>query len=148
MRKEGYHYRESGLQNVWLKNGFSIKQTSYGEGVSIVDIEGLHCAIAKALCRKHRLSGPEFRFLRKELGFSQRMLGDLIGASDQSISLWERRGRVPESPTRLVQMLCQEKMNGAVQVQQALAHLREIDDARQAEILMTRSSRGTWKEAA
>lgn len=148
MRKQGYHYLESGMRNVWLQNGFEIKQTPYGEGVSIVDVEGLHRAIGSALAGKPKLSGPEFRFLRKELGFSQRMLGDLIGSSDQSVSLWERRGRVPDSAARLIQMLYQDKMNGPVKVQRALERLRAIDDAKQAEILMARSSRGTWKEAA
>ena len=36
-----YHYVECGLPNVWLRNGFEKKQTPYGEGVSISDIERL-----------------------------------------------------------------------------------------------------------
>lgn len=43
--KNHYHYVTSGLSNVWLKNGFSVKETEYGRSVSIHDIEGLHKAI-------------------------------------------------------------------------------------------------------
>ena len=47
-----YHYVECGLPNVWLRNGFEKKQTPYGEGVSISDIEGLHRCISRTLCDK------------------------------------------------------------------------------------------------
>ena len=40
-----YHYKESGLDNVYLENGFTIHKTPYGEGVSIQDTAGLHKAI-------------------------------------------------------------------------------------------------------
>jgi len=37
----GYHYRECGLDNVWLLNGYELHDTPYGKGVSFVDVEGL-----------------------------------------------------------------------------------------------------------
>jgi len=63
-----YHYTESGLQNVWLENGYSKVRTKYGTGVAIHDVDGLHRMIGKTIARKPRMTGAEFRFLRKQLG--------------------------------------------------------------------------------
>ena len=30
-----YHYTESGLRNVWLENGYTVRQTPYGETIAI-----------------------------------------------------------------------------------------------------------------
>src|SRR3981081_3052180 len=60
-----YHYRECGLPNVYLENGYHEIETPYGRGVSIEDVEGLHIAIAHALVEeKPSLTGPEVRFIR------------------------------------------------------------------------------------
>ena len=55
-----YHYTESGFPNVWLKDGYVVRQTPYGEGVAICDVAGLHEAICSArvkaqekLCFEH-----------------------------------------------------------------------------------------------
>ncbi len=37
--KNGYRYTESGVTNVWLANGYTIRKTKYGEGVSIHDMD-------------------------------------------------------------------------------------------------------------
>lgn len=51
-----YHYLESGLRSIWLKNGYAIKRDpDYGERVSIHDVDGLHRAIGRALANKPRL---------------------------------------------------------------------------------------------
>ena len=90
-----YHYTESGLQNVWLKNGYTMKKTPYGKGASIQDIEGLHKLIGSLIAKKPKLTGAKLRFLRKEMGLSQRALGELVGTSEQNVSLWERIGDIP-----------------------------------------------------
>jgi hypothetical protein len=67
--KDLYHYTDSGLRNVYLKNGYSIKKTPYGRGVSIHDIAGLHQLLGMELvCNKAgKLSSTEIRFLRVEM---------------------------------------------------------------------------------
>ena len=37
-----YHYTDCCLDNVWLINGYNIKNTSEGKIVDITDIDGLH----------------------------------------------------------------------------------------------------------
>ena len=58
-----YDYTESGLDNVYLKNGYKIHKTVYGEGVSIENTDGLHKVIAKWLVEMPKpLIGAEVRF--------------------------------------------------------------------------------------
>ena len=51
-----YHYTLGGLQDVYLVNGYAIKQTPHGEAVAFVDGEGLERAICDALARKDEIA--------------------------------------------------------------------------------------------
>ena len=58
--------------------------------VMIPKSDALHRTIAAEVIRKPaRLSGPEFVFLRSELGMSARKLSKTIGVVHESISRWE-----------------------------------------------------------
>ena len=142
-----YHYTESGLQNVWLKNGYIVRNTPYGKGVSIHDLEGLHKAICLALTRSPKLTGAEFRFLRKELGMSQRGIASLLGTTEQNVSLWERRGRVPKVTDRLIKLIYLEHVNQNVKIRELIERLNEQDTKAQ-EKLRFETSDQEWKEAA
>lgn len=87
-----YHYTESGLDNVYLNDGYTIHKTVYGEGVSIEDTDGLHRAIGKWLVEMPKpLNGAEVRFLRLEMDQTQRDLAAFFGTSEQTVRLWERK---------------------------------------------------------
>ena len=61
---EHYHYTECGLDNVYLANGYEMKETPSGRLVSIHNIHDLHHAIGKALVFKPGvLIGSEIRFI-------------------------------------------------------------------------------------
>ena len=75
-----YHYTESGLPNVWLKSGYVMRKTPYGEGVAVRDVVGLHKAICDAIVRKPSLTAAELRFLRKEVRISRRRLAGFLRA--------------------------------------------------------------------
>ena len=96
-----FHYTSSGLSNIWLRDGYKTINTPYGKATSISDTAGLHRAIGRYLAlEKLRLSGPEFRFLRKELELSQLALAHLMGLADaQALAKWEKQGRVARLPT-------------------------------------------------
>ncbi len=86
-----YRYKECGLDNVYLVNGFTFHDTPYGPGVSFHSIPGLHRAITRALvCKKGRLEPQELRFLRNRLKLTQAEFADLIGSTRQNIGRWER----------------------------------------------------------
>ena len=83
-----YHYTESGLDHIWLEDGFTLENhPNYGELVSIWNVRNLHLAIGRWLIdQPRRLTGAEFRFLRTEMDLSQRLLGQLLGVTDQAIA--------------------------------------------------------------
>ena len=93
---------------IWLSNGFYIEvDENYGECVSIHNLENLHKSIAIHIVSTHpKLSGKEFRFLRKEIGFSQKHLGGILGVEDQTIANWEKcKIDVPVMADRLIRIL-------------------------------------------
>lgn len=142
-----YHYTESGLQNVWLANGYVVRKTPYGEGVAIQDVDGLHKAICKGLVVRPKLTGAELRFIRKEMGLSQSGLAQLLGTTEQNISLWERRGRIPKVSDRLVKLICLEYIDGErVQIRDMIEKLN-AQDAKAHERLNFEMNE-EWKEAA
>ena len=86
-----YHYRGTGLDNVYLKNGYA--EVKYGDDVatSVMDVEGLHKAIALALLSQSaKLSGKEIRFLRNEINLPQVGLSTFLGVDVQTVANWEK----------------------------------------------------------
>lgn len=142
-----YHYTESGLQNVWLENGYRKHKTSYGEGVSIQDVAGLHHAIGRAIAKRPRLTGGELRFLRKEVELSQKGLAALLGVSEQIVSLWERKGQIPKGIARLVKLIYLDRLEGNVQIVRMIEGLIEQDDVG-IEELKFNARGGEWRSAA
>lgn len=143
-----YHYTECGLRNIWLKNGYVVKQTPYGEGVSIQDVEGLHRFIGTLIAKRPKLTGPELRFLRKEMAMSQKALATFVGTSEQNVSLWERRGRVPQAADRIIKLAYLEAISstGNVKIKETINRLNELDDTSFAKLKLEKARE--WKEAA
>lgn len=92
MTTDFYHYRECGLDYVYLANGFHFAKTESGDDVVIIDdVEGLHRAIRQFVIDLPRpLHAREFRYLRKAIDVSQRYLAATAGVDEQTISMWER----------------------------------------------------------
>ena len=141
---KGYRYTESGLTNVWLADGYTIRKTSYGEGVSIHDMDGLHRALARDLSDKPRLTGTEVRFLRKEMGLSQRGLGELLGVTDQAVSLWERKGQLPKTADRLLRLIYVEHDRGNAPIRSTIQRINDMD-SQDREKIVAEEAKGGWK---
>ena len=141
---KAYHYTESGLTNVWLANGYTVRSTKYGEGVSIHDVDGLHRALERALTSKPRLTGAEVRFLRKEIGLSQRSLGALLGVTDQAVALWERKGQLPKTADRLLRLIYVEHDKGNTPIVSFIERLNDLDQQDQKQIV-AEEAKGRWK---
>lgn len=144
---KGYHYTESGLRNVWLANGFEVRQTRYGEAVAIHDVFGLHQAIGAALARKAALTGAELRFLRKEMDLSQAGLGELIGVTDQAIAKWEKTGRIPKTADRMIRLIYLEHVGGNVRIRNTIETIAHTDHGERDAIVAEEAPDG-WKIAA
>lgn len=122
-------YTGCGLPNIFLSNGYSEMETPYGKSVSIDDAEGLHRAIGMEIVNKEpTLSGPEFRFLRKELQLSQDKLGGLLGRDSQTIALWEKeKSDLPKMADMLLRAIYSETLNGNVRIISMIERLNELD---------------------
>lgn len=142
--KNAYHYTEGGLRNIWLANGYTVRKTKYGDGVSIHDVDGLHRAIAHAVTNKPHLTGAEVRFLRKEMGMSQRGLGELLGVTDQAVALWEKKGRLPKTADRLLRLIYVEHEGGNVPIRATIQRINDIDQHGDEQII-AEETKGRWK---
>ena len=145
-------YDDCGLRNIWLSNGFQyINVEGVGKCLEIKNLPALHSAIAHNQVRyKKRLSGAEIRFLRVEMGLSQKSLGDLVGVDEQTVSLWERIARKPAlSAERVLRLLYLEHADGKTKVADIVKKLsdtdRQADDANKHVYEATRTG---WKAAA
>jgi putative transcriptional regulator len=142
-----YRYDTSGLPNVWLRNGYRTRKTANGEAVAIHDVEGLHAAIARVLVEsKPHLTGPEFRFIRKNLDLSQARLADILGNDAQAVARWEKQGRVPKWADRYLRSVWRECKTGNAEILAIVEMLKDLDEKEAGKIVLARD--GEWREAA
>src|SRR5216683_6433207 len=110
MSDNNYHYKECGLDNIYLANGFAFVERPSGREVRIKDIEGLHEAIGKTLINEKRdLSGKEIKFLRQEMLMSQALLAKLLDVAEQTVHRWEaNKTDIPRAAETLIRVLYRE----------------------------------------
>lgn len=148
----GYHYAESGLDNIWLVNGYSWRETASGRSLVIEDVDGLHLAIGLALASSTApLTGREVRFLRHELDLSQKFLASLLGVSESTVARWER-GDGPSIPTpeqRLLSVYYQSKVSGdQPKIAEALERIASLDAELHRDLHLARLAREEWQVCA
>jgi len=86
-----YHYKECGLDNVYLTNGFSFDELDGETYVSIKNVDGLWKAIGMNLVtRQKTLSPSEIRFLRGQINMTQSELAGYLRVDDQTVARWEK----------------------------------------------------------
>lgn len=126
-----YHYTDGGLRNVWLGNGYTIRDTPYGQAVAIQDLEGLTAAICDAFVRQPKpLTQTEFRYLRTSgLQLSQPALGAALGVDAQTIARWEKGAYIPKMADKLVRLFYLNHANGNVRLSSAFESLRAVERA-------------------
>lgn len=91
-----YEYTGSGLKGIFLENGYTVVESSYGHGVTIQNIDGLHRAIAMDIVyQKTPMTGHQFRFLRKEQDLVQEEAAAIFRVDVQTIANWEKKGDEP-----------------------------------------------------
>lgn len=145
-----YHYTESGLRNVYLRNGYTLHKTPYGPGVSFNDLEDLHRVLALTLVTKAgKLSGTEIRFLRKEMEMAQTALASLLGVSAQTLADWEKgKAKISGPADKLLRVAVRGHYSGNVTVRRMIDMLNSLDvDARESRMIFQEEGRG-WKVAA
>jgi DNA-binding transcriptional regulator YiaG len=142
-----YHYTDSGLDNVWLENGYTIHQTPYGEGISIQNTEGLHRAIGEWLIALPKpLSGAELRFLRLEMELTQRDLAGILGADEQAVRRWEKaKSKAINGPAdRLLRALYSEYLHGDGSVRRVVDRLAALNQVDKSDVRFRETPKG-WQ---
>ncbi len=141
-----YHYVECGLPNVWLANGYEKVPSPYGEGVSIRDIRGLHCCLARAFCDKPEgLTGAEFRFLRRELDLSQNLMGELVGRDARQIRNIERGEKLVGEPyNRLIRHMYMARIDPKNSYIELFKRLRSLDVEWHEQLTLSKANDEDW----
>jgi DNA-binding transcriptional regulator YiaG len=80
-----------GLENVYLLDGYKSLDFEGTKVHSYVSVKDLYVAIGRAIAlSRHPLTGHEFRFLRKALGWSQTEAGAILDKTSQAVAKWEK----------------------------------------------------------
>jgi len=145
-----YHYTDSGLDSVYLVNGYEFVKSPRGEGIRIRNVDGLHRAIGMTLVKLSRpLAGQEIRFLRKEMLMSQQMLGDLLDVRELTVARWEKdQTPVPRAADAALRKLyegCADTRDTSLM--KLLRQIADNEDKAAQRIEMKRSDRGRWSSA-
>jgi len=145
-----YHYADSGLDYIYLSNGFDVVKTPYGEGVAIHDIEGLHAVIGSCIADCPIMNGDEFRFLRIELGLSQVEVSRLFGVSESALRNWEkgRTDNVPDPSANLMRGLYLESIDANSKLSDILKKISQLNrETHHIDMNLEETDEG-WKLAA
>jgi DNA-binding transcriptional regulator YiaG len=140
-----YHYTFGGLRNVYLANGYTVRKTAHGSAVSFVDGEGLERAICNVFAnKKGPLNGAELRYLRLSgLKMSQAGLAETLGVDGQTIARWEKSGRAPHAPEKLLRIIYLAATNGDAPVRAVVEGINTVERARAQKIVL-HERRGAW----
>lgn len=146
---ERYHYKECGLDNVWLINGVEFVETPEGQGVSIRNIRQLNKAIGFAVADFARTLKPqEFRFLRTEMDLSQARVAEILAVDAQTVGRWERgENPIHGSADALIRLYYKDYFNGHPSVKEFIDRMAELDKDVDEEVNLQQTSEG-WKRAA
>ena len=97
---ECYHYKESGLDNVYLMDlQVRVCQSCGQKTPRIPKVLELHNTIARAVAMKPcPLTGREIRFLRKQLGLSAKRWAEYLRVDIATLSRWENSENSEQQP--------------------------------------------------
>lgn len=142
-------YRACGLDNVYLRSGYTREDIDGEIYTSVKDADELHKAIAlHLLLRRKVLSGPEIRYLRKYMELTQAHLSDFLSVSDQTIARYEKEQTPLEGPgDRLLRLLVLGKITGALVPADVIDQIRQSDSAAGDDLTLEHTDHD-WKVAA
>ncbi len=126
-----HHFTECGLDYVWLKNGFDLRDGPNGRSVRIKNIDGLHRAIARWIVQSPaRIRGQEVKFLRSMLKLSQEGMGKAIGQSRASVARWEGEPNkvIPTGSNHWMRIVYAKKAQGDREMCELVDLLIELDE--------------------
>lgn len=105
-----HQFNADPLPMVWLQNGFAATIDGGRTLVRYERLSSLLAALHRAVVLKPALLGSaEIAYLRRALDLPQSELADILGTSEQTLSLWERGSHaIPRSADTLLRKHCIE----------------------------------------
>ena len=68
------------------------------------------------------------RFIRKELGFTQKTLGDFVSRDSQTVALWEKdKQPVPEEASNIIRGIYKSRIEGNVAFEKLIERINDLD---------------------
>lgn len=146
---KGYHYTESGLSNIFLRNGYTIETIDGEEYTSIDDIDNLHRAIALLLVEKDtNLKSNEFRFIRELLNLSRSNLSNLLGYDQQTIGRWEKdETPIPKNIDVILRQIYLESINKTSALSYHLKRLANAESQAFLDDIILETKKHSWLKA-
>lgn len=151
--KKPLHYRECGLDDVYLVSGYELVDAGDGtEDLVVQNIDNLHKAIAECLITERKaLTGKEFAFLRRYLEMTQPELATELGSTVQNLYRWETgKSRVPgpaDTALRFVYLARTRDGIAAAAAREIVRHLREREQPVRGRMLFADTKKG-WVPTA
>jgi DNA-binding transcriptional regulator YiaG len=144
------HYRECGLDNVWLAGGFVLAESPFGRTMSIKNLDELFNALAVHLVEQSgEPAAKELRYLRQHLGMTQAQLGALLGLSEQQVARWEKdQSEIGAAAWRLLRLLILERTGMAIKVELQLKAASSPPGKRPRRVVARRGARWQTEIAA
>lgn len=151
---EPRRYRASGLDGIYLLNGYTVEEHDGEQHVTVKDIDGLHKAIGRHLVMHRKALAPkEIRFLRNTLDLTQADLAEKLGNTSQSVARWEKgECEIPGAAEKLlralflISIMSRQELEQLIEKLQAIlmgSDLDQMDDARQSAQFQLF---GSWEE--
>lgn len=130
MNGEYYHYKECGLNYVFLANGFNFYDTPGGKIVSIDNIESLHKVIGRFIIDNIKdLDGQEIKFIRNELLMSPARLAHNLQTSEQTLKRWESNHTpINGSAETILRMLYLDYIGENPKIRQIIKRMADIEN--------------------
>lgn len=142
-----HHYTESGLNNIYLVNGYEITEEDGEMFISYENFDQIQQAIAIAICnQKSWMSAEQLKFIRKEFNLSQSALGLLLYCDRQSIARWEKsETAIPPLVDITLRALYLESINEDSHVRLTIDSLADAEIADLNKEIRIENKDGKWQ---
>src|SRR5689334_12980477 len=133
--QQTYHYKECGLDNVYLKNvGTRVCESCGEKSIRLPRIKELHATIGRAVAMQPcPLRGQDIRFLRKQLGYSAKEWATFLRTDASTLSRWENDqqeiGSQSDALIRLLYFRIRDEVEGVLSTDHVVAAAAAVDTA-------------------
>jgi putative zinc finger/helix-turn-helix YgiT family protein len=133
--QQTYHYKECGLDNVYLKNvGLRVCESCGEKSIRLPQIKQLQATIGRAVAMQPcPLRGQDIRFLRKQLGYSAKEWAAFLRTDASTLSRWENDqqdiGIQSDALIRLLYFRIRDEQEGELSVDEVAARAASANAA-------------------